>query len=291
MLSKNNLEYAVLLCARNEETEIEESIIKTMNQTIPPKYVVVVDDGSKDNTYLILKKLQSKYSNLIIVKRRDRGFSALGTYLMADVYNSGIDVLMSFKDWSYLMIVSADTRLPSNYVKKVIHRMGIKYGVGSGIPKDKRKMRISQCPGSGRIIRRDVLKGLGGGYPRTYAWEDAVFNYSRYVGYKTGHFPDILFERTRPESKGHYRSYIGWGRGMKDNFRHPLAVLERILYVIIFSRDLNKALRLLVGYMAQPGMKDPPEWYKYTKNMHKQEIKKKIRRFLIIFKRIINKNI
>ena len=114
MKEKEQVRYAVLICVRNEEEGIEATLDTVMSQSVKPRHVVVVNDGSTDRTGEVLRRYRNtgraRGVNLAIVTRPDRGFSALGTYLMADVYNSGLSYLLSLKDWDFLLILAAAYR-------------------------------------------------------------------------------------------------------------------------------------------------------------------------------------
>ena len=51
--------YAIVTC-RNSENEIESAVNSLLRQTIKPRYIIVVDDGSTDNTHNILERLKLK---------------------------------------------------------------------------------------------------------------------------------------------------------------------------------------------------------------------------------------
>lgn len=50
----------ILMPAYNTENGIQESIDSAINQLWPNKEIILVDDGSKGNTYDIVKKYESK---------------------------------------------------------------------------------------------------------------------------------------------------------------------------------------------------------------------------------------
>ena len=62
--------YAIVTC-RNSQDDIEKSILSLHNQTIKPNYIIVIDDGSKDNGPMILEELSKKIDNLFIVTNPD----------------------------------------------------------------------------------------------------------------------------------------------------------------------------------------------------------------------------
>jgi glycosyltransferase involved in cell wall biosynthesis len=67
--------YNVIVTCRNSEKSIESTLNSLINQSIKPEYIIVVDDGSSDNTNNILKDIQSKYENLYIITNPDLGYN------------------------------------------------------------------------------------------------------------------------------------------------------------------------------------------------------------------------
>ena len=61
--------YNVILTCRNSEKIIEPSLTSIIEQSIKPKYIIVVDDGSTDSTPNILKQIQKRnnYKSSVIV--------------------------------------------------------------------------------------------------------------------------------------------------------------------------------------------------------------------------------
>lgn len=51
---------SILIPAYNKERWIQETMLSAINQTWPNKEIIVVDDGSSDNTYKVAKALESK---------------------------------------------------------------------------------------------------------------------------------------------------------------------------------------------------------------------------------------
>jgi glycosyltransferase involved in cell wall biosynthesis len=65
--------FAIVTC-RNSENEIENAIISLLKQTITPKYIIVVDDGSTDNTNRILQRLKSSNNRVYLITNPDLGY-------------------------------------------------------------------------------------------------------------------------------------------------------------------------------------------------------------------------
>ncbi len=65
--------YAIVTC-RNSENEIENAIKSLLKQTVKPRYIIVVDDGSTDNTHNILEGLKLKNDNIYVITNPDLGY-------------------------------------------------------------------------------------------------------------------------------------------------------------------------------------------------------------------------
>ncbi len=249
-----NAKVIVLICAKNEEGYIEKTLNALLNQTLKPYKIVVVDDGSKDKTPKILREYRKKYDNIVVFTRPDRGFSALGTYLMADTYNTGLKYIQE-QDYDYLMIVGADTILPPNYIEEMVKRFveDPKLGIASGMDPDEPISKI-HVSGTGRMIRGTIAKKMGL-LPRIYAWETYEIVFVKINGYHAKNFPDLHFKHQRPGGKGHMRSYYGWGRAMRELGYHPLYAFGRFMMNIIRGHP-SWAIAMMRGYI-KGGRNDP----------------------------------
>ncbi len=243
-----NPKVAVLIAAKNEAKYIERTLEALFEQTLMPCRIVVVDDGSKDKTPEILSRIKEKHPELVVIRRKDRGFSALGLPFMAFTYNSGIAYLLQH-EFDYLLIIGADTLLPKNYIFRLVAEFekDSRLGLASGVD-DREEISALHVRGSGRMMRSSLLKKMGL-LPPIYGWEtyQIVFAFSQ--GYKVKHFPHIKFELARPSGKGHARSYYGWGRAMRELGYHPLYALGRIIMNVVRGHP-KRAYFLLRGYFA-----------------------------------------
>lgn len=62
--TKNRPPVSVIICAKNEADNLKKYLPKILDQEYPEFEVIVVNDGSTDETSELLKKLQDKYKNL-----------------------------------------------------------------------------------------------------------------------------------------------------------------------------------------------------------------------------------
>ena len=70
---------SVIIPARNEEENIKRCITTICKQTYPHLELIVVDDGSTDQTPQIIRDLQKEYPFIILIKSRPlpEGWTAL----------------------------------------------------------------------------------------------------------------------------------------------------------------------------------------------------------------------
>ena len=241
-------------------------------QTHAPEMVVVVDDGSTDYTFARAMELHGRMP-LTILRKADRGFSAIGTTLMADTYNLGLDFL-SRLEWDYLLILGADTSIPPFYVEALIKRMTIQLGAISG--------RYSFTPekyaaASGRFIRRKIIEELGGRLPETYAWESSVIYCSEYMGYENRSFPIPIYN-LRPGEQGK-RSGVSLGRGVKEiGYYWPNVLYKAFLQAK--TGKIMRAIEIIYGYLIHKPLDPLPEWAQYIHDQQRRSFKQKFRRII-----------
>ena len=64
---------AVIISVFNGEKYIKQSIYSVLNQPCKDLIVVVVNDGSKDNTQLIVEEIASKDNRVILLNQKKQG--------------------------------------------------------------------------------------------------------------------------------------------------------------------------------------------------------------------------
>lgn len=73
----------IVIPAYNEEENIEDVIAgwhKVIEKMSKDSRLVIIDDGSKDNTFSIMKKLEKKYKKLIPITKKNQGHGATVLY-------------------------------------------------------------------------------------------------------------------------------------------------------------------------------------------------------------------
>ena len=69
---------SIIICARNEATNLKSNLPYILDQDFPEFEVIVVNDDSSDGTEMVLHKAAAKSSNLRIVKISDKGSKQIG---------------------------------------------------------------------------------------------------------------------------------------------------------------------------------------------------------------------
>ena len=99
---------SVVVCARNEQKNLKEYLHTLLNQSYPRFEVIVVNDGSEDDTQLILEQYEHQYKNLYhtFVPREARVISSKKLALTIGIKASNYD---------YILLTDADCRPESKY--------------------------------------------------------------------------------------------------------------------------------------------------------------------------------
>jgi len=107
---------SILIPARNEEANIVELLISIKNQDYTHYEVLVLDDGSTDNTYQLCADIASADKRFTIIKGKPLANGWLGK-------NYACHQLAQQANGEYLMFVDADDVVNNGLINSAIHRM------------------------------------------------------------------------------------------------------------------------------------------------------------------------
>jgi biofilm PGA synthesis N-glycosyltransferase PgaC len=113
--------YVLISPCRNEADFMRQTLDSVAAQTVLPTQWIIVDDGSTDNTPLILKTYADKYPWIKIVTRKDRGRRSVGPGVIEAFY-AGYESIDP-DDYDYLCKLDLDLRLPPKYFEILMDRM------------------------------------------------------------------------------------------------------------------------------------------------------------------------
>jgi glycosyltransferase involved in cell wall biosynthesis len=260
--------YAIVTC-RNSESEIESAVNSLLRQTIKPRYIIVVDDGSTDNTHNILERLKLKNDNIHVITNPDLGYD-IGRVVKN--WNNAINLArdLNLEVTDYHMISTDDTHYEELYAEKLMHDMDSdnRIAVSSG---NYDNNSYATPHGAGRFVRNSFFNNVLGRYPEKMGYESVILQMSLYHGFKNVVNNDARFSHTRQLGANHH--FYEFGASMRTLGYHPLFVLGRFMQCFLTGRPIGRigAIRMLYYYLSYR-----PKQQGYD-SMYDPEIRKAIR--------------
>ena len=111
MSNSSNMTVSVIIPVYNLERYIERCVHSVMNQSYRDLQIIVIDDGSTDDSLMILKRLASADSRITLISRGNAGVGA--------ARNVGIDAA----EGRYLTFVDGDDYISPNYIRRYVRCM------------------------------------------------------------------------------------------------------------------------------------------------------------------------
>jgi glycosyltransferase involved in cell wall biosynthesis len=254
---------------RNSENEIESAINSLLRQTIKPRYIIVVDDGSTDNTHDILEGLKLKNDNIHVITNPDLGYN-IGRVVKN--WNNAINLArdLNLEVTDYHMISTDDTHYEQLYAEKIMHDMDSdnRIAVSSG---NYDNNSYATPHGAGRFVRNSFFNNVLGRYPEKMGYESVILQMSLYHGFKNVVNNDARFSHTRQLGANHH--FYEFGASMRTLGYHPVFVLGRFMQCFLTGRPIGRigAIRMLYYYLSYR-----PKQQGYD-SMYDLEIRKAIR--------------
>src|SRR5690606_37491864 len=180
----------IIVPAHNEEVFIDGMLQSIVEQTLLPKNIVIVNDGSSDGTQRIIEQYSEKYSFIKSVIHNSANQHEPGTKVINAFYR-GFETLD--ENFDFIGKFDADLILPHNYFEKVLELFASneKIGIAGGnlyIEKEnswefeaiseKTKVR-----GPIKLYRKKCFQGIGG-LQKSIGWDTVDELLAQYHGWQ-----------------------------------------------------------------------------------------------------------
>jgi poly-beta-1,6-N-acetyl-D-glucosamine synthase len=281
--------FIIITPAFNEAAFIEKTIQSVITQVMLPEKWVIVDDGSSDDTALIVQRYSKRYP-FIQYHRKERkegqAYFASNVHAIMDGYS-----LICHGLFDFLAILDADIILPENYYDRILNFFfsDRKLGVASGIYEnliDGKLCRVisdrRSTPKAIQVFRRQVFEDIGGFLPLRHGGEDTISCVmARMKGWQTWSFPEIKVIHLRPTGTGEVNHILlaKFKKGVLDYYlgAHPLFFLLKSLRRIFLERPyFFSGVMMLCGYflacLRHEKIDLPPHVIKFIRQEHIQRI-------------------
>ncbi|MDA4127206.1 MAG: glycosyltransferase family 2 protein [Thaumarchaeota archaeon] len=243
----------VVVAVRNEEKSIGRVLHALDEQSLRPVELVVVNDGSTDQTLAVLKmNSEEVHFKTTVVTLPFHSKSLVGRPELARVFNSGLTVLRERSPpLDYVMILGGDHVLPPYYVERIIERMeeDERLAVASGWITNE-PFWENAPRGSSMVVRAEFWERAGKMlYPVTYGWESWVYLKAMQMGYHTRSFKDIptSISRRTNLTKG-----VLYGRAMYALGYDWIYAVGRSF--LVARKSPRASVQMLAGYLDHRGV-------------------------------------
>jgi biofilm PGA synthesis N-glycosyltransferase PgaC len=220
-----NRRYLIISPCRNEADLMRNTLDTVAAQTIRPAKWVIVDDGSSDDTPVILAEYAALYPWISIVTRHDRGHRAVGPGVIEAFY-AGLETV-DIDDYDYLCKLDLDLQLPLAYFETIIIEMEKEPRLGNFSGKsyirDSSGALISErlgdenAIGASKFYRVAAYKDIGG-FVRQVSWDGIDGHMLRMRGWIacSADRPELRFVHLRQMGSSQHSIWVGrlrWGFG------------------------------------------------------------------------------
>ena len=212
-----NRRYVLISPCRNEAEYMRQTLDTVIAQSVPPTKWIIVDDGSTDQTPVILNEYAAKYDWIEVVTRENRGHRAVGPGVI-DTFYAGYSTIQP-SEYDYFCKLDLDLRLPERYFEILIKRMEKNPRIGTCSGKsyvEENGKLISERKGDEtslgmtKFYRISCFKEIGG-FVREVMWDGIDCHRCRMLGWIACSWdePDLQFVHLRPMGSSQTSIYRG----------------------------------------------------------------------------------
>jgi poly-beta-1,6-N-acetyl-D-glucosamine synthase len=276
--------YVAIMPARDESRHLPATIASISAQTVKPTLLVIVDDGSHDDTLAIANDAAAREPWIRVVARPDRGFRAPG-YGVMDAFYDGyatVDV-----EWDFLVKLDSDVVLEPDYFERCLARFALdpRLGIGGGVfhartpdgRYEEERTPHFHVRGGSKIYRRACWDDIGG-LIRLTGWDTFDEVKANRLGWRTETFDEIVVrhERATGDAAGQWRNAVKNGRACFVVGYDPVFLMLRSIGRLRTAPRLKGPAGLLVGYFGAWAKREPrvddPDTIRYMRSQQRRRI-------------------
>jgi GT2 family glycosyltransferase len=259
--------YVLVTPARDEEHNIARTIDSVLDQTVPPRRWVIVDDGSIDRTVEVARQAVAGTSTVTVIQRPPGRPVDFVSKVRA--FNAGVD---AFGDTPYEFVgnLDADITLPRDYYERLLARFAQRprLGLAGGAVAVEIDGRVRQRRSSGtsvagavQFFRRRCFDEVGGLRPLRLGGEDSAAEIlARMHGWEVATFFDMPVLHHGPVLNRKRSATSAWfsrGRVNHSLGYDPLFQLALGAHRAVDRPYLLGGLSMIAGYLSAAVQRQP----------------------------------
>lgn len=195
--------YIIITPVRNEESYIEKTIQSVVSQTIKPVQYILVNDGSTDNTGIIIDAFAKEYDWIKTIERPPKEHSPGAG--VVDAFYEGFNLIES-DDWDYVVKLDGDLEFESFYFERLMEEFSKnpKLGLASGTTYEphngklvKDTMPDDHVRGAAKMYKKDCWIEIGG-IERILGWDTIDELKAQTRNWETKSFKDLVLIHYKP---------------------------------------------------------------------------------------------
>jgi glycosyltransferase involved in cell wall biosynthesis len=273
MKSENKKKIGAFIPARNEEKYLAKTLESLVAQDLKPDKIILVNDGSSDQT----KSIAIEYGCEVIDLDNDK-VEGQGGPKMTKLHQLA---LSSFEDdFDYILQLDADHIIPNNYISYLVSEMekNPKIVIGGCLIDG---VKSKEPMGTGRLVRFDFHKQIGINRKVKYGLDTYPLLKARQLGYEYKIF-EIDSKMPRKQAETYFReNYILIGNTCKSLGYHYVAAVMLFLQRTIEKKNIKIFFWQLRGFFGRDVELYDEEFRKFVRSMQKDAIYKKIKRIFL----------
>jgi biofilm PGA synthesis N-glycosyltransferase PgaC len=257
--------YLIVTPARDEAEFIERTILAVISQSVRPVQWIIVNDGSSDETGVIVDRYAELHPWITAVHRPNRGHREAGRGVV-DTFYDGYARIIS-PEWDFLVKLDADLSFPIDYFERCFAEFSAdpNLGIGGGgiYHEVAGELRLEANPkfhvrGATKIYRRKCWDSLGG-LLRSPGWDTVDELKANMLGWTTRSFLDLKVSHYRftGAADGAWKNCVKDGRANYIAGYHPTFMLLKCISRLIRAPYLLGSVGLIFGFLSGYGMRTP----------------------------------
>ncbi|MAR65303.1 MAG: glycosyl transferase family 2 [Flammeovirgaceae bacterium] len=194
----------IIIPVFNEENNIKKCIKSLQNQTYELSKIVLVNDGSTDNTLKIIRDISDKFKNIEIIDFKNSVSKPIPGKKIIKAFNQGLN--QNKIKYDYIGKFDGDLILPKNYFEVMIKefkknkKLGLVSGVIASINNNRWNIEEmydkDHVRGGTKLYTHESFQKIGG-LKESIGWDTLDEMLLRYYGYEIKVIKNVITKQLR----------------------------------------------------------------------------------------------